>query len=153
MKGIIMKKFGIIILCFTLPLSAFAGPKSRAAKAAVGNKTVTEMNEKYKEVCGCTLAVKIDEKTVKSENNHNQVKFLLENIRDSVKGDSGCLNSEGKPDADGRKEICKMTSLTIQIGDAVSFELKGSEGIATIDKSGGNPTFSMMVDKLDPDEE
>ncbi len=149
-----MKKLILVLALVLIPALAIAGPKARAAKASV-QPLVDEMNVKYEKTCGCKLTVKLDEATVKTTNDQNQAKFIIENIRDSVERDSGCKTPEGKDDADGKAAICKMKTLTIKVGDSTDFSLikDGTEGVATINKTGGNPSFDMMVNKLDPDEE
>ncbi len=141
-----MKK--MMALSFLLSLSVFAGKEDREYKKNELDPAVKAMQEAYKAASGCEIKVEFEGKEFELKDHMAQVKFMMENIKDSV--GTYCKDSTTqKPDADSQKAVCKMKTLKVKMGADAAFEFKDSTGIATMGTSGGYAGFDMMMTKID----
>lgn len=128
------------VLLVSLSFSAFAGKEDRdymtkevlpAAKAAAA---------KWKSSCGCSLAVKIDQASLKSKEDMPSARNFCETITEEV--------AKYCSDDSSKKAMCAMKSLTVKKAEDATFKFKDGVGTATVYGITA-PSWDMVTRELD----
>jgi len=135
-----MKPLLIAVSVLLVSLPAFAGKEDRdymtmqvmpAAKAAAA---------KWKSSCGCTLAIKIDEASLKSKDDMPSARNFCNTIAEEI--EKYCTDEASK------KAMCAMKSLTVKKADDATFTVKAGVGTATVYGITA-PSWGMVTRELD----
>ena len=136
-----MKNIPLIAASLLLvSLTAYASKEEREFMKTKLTPAVKAAEVSFKAACGCPLAIKVNETTIKSTDDMNEAKHIAESV------------SEGAPkyctDAASKKAVCQMKTLELSKAAEVKFTFKGGAGIATTDGQ-SYPDFDMMARELD----
>lgn len=129
-----------LLAASAISLTAFAGKEDREFKEKELMPAVKDAESKFKAACGCSLAISIDESTVKNKDDYHHVKYIAGSVADGVAG--YCT------DAASKKALCQMKTLVLGKAAEATFTFKGGKGVATTDGQ-SNTTFEMMTRELD----
>jgi hypothetical protein len=123
-----------------LSSAAVAGKRERDMHDKEVVPAVHEAEAKFKEGCGCALAITIDEPTLKSTDDLRAVRRMANHV------------AEGAPkyctDAAAKKAVCQLKSLTLTKLAKCAFTFKDGKGVLSTDGS-QNGNWEMIVHELD----
>jgi hypothetical protein len=128
----------VSLMVAAVSLTAYAGKRERDVMTKETIPALREAEAKYKESCGCALAIDVDD-TLQSIEEIRLAKNLAKNVTASV--------PKYCSDAASKKAMCQMKTLTVTKGHA-SFTFKDGHGIAMENGQEYTP-FEMMTRVLD----
>lgn len=129
----------LILLVALVPMLAFAGKSEREYWKEKVAPAIEKAKAGYKEGCGCSLDIHVDEGVKKSEDVMSNVRYVCESVANDAKG--YCTDDASK------KAVCQMKKLVIKEGQ-VKFAFASGTGTATVDKQ-SYVNFEMMTRELD----
>jgi hypothetical protein len=129
-----------VLATSAISLTAFAGKEDRDYKEKELMPAVKETQAKYKAACGCSLAIVIDEATVKTKDAYTEVKYMVSAVAEGVTG--YCT------DAASKKAMCQMKTLVLGKAAEATFTFKAGKGTATTDGQ-SHVSFEMITQELD----
>jgi len=121
-------------------ITAFAGKAEREYMKSDVMPAVKKAQDNFKKFCGCALAIKVNESTIKTTDDMYPAKHIAESVADGVEG--YCTDDASK------KAVCQMKSLEIGKAKEATFTFKGGKGVATTDGQ-SHTSFEMMTRELD----
>jgi hypothetical protein len=134
-----MFKFSIIAL-MSVSVLAFAGKREREEMEKTTAPAVKKAEATFKESCGCSLAITVDEVSLASVQDLSHARYIADSI------------SENAPkyctDGPSKKSMCRLQTLTLAKGKPAAFTFKDGHGIATTDGT-QSTTWQMITKVLD----
>jgi hypothetical protein len=130
----------VTAVAMVIPLVAFAGKQERDVMTKQVMPAVKEAEAKYKSACGCSLAITVDEATVKSIDDLHGVRFIAQQVSEGVA--KYCSDDASK------KAMCQLKSLTLSKSKPAGFTFKDGKGVATTDGQ-MNCSFGQITHVLD----
>ena len=135
-----MFKHAVTAILIVIPLVAHAGKRERDYMTKDVTPAVNDAMAKYKSACGCSVAITVDETTVKSRDEMGGIKFIAEGIAEGVV--KYCTDDASK------KAMCQLKSLTLTKSKPAGFTFKDGKGVASTDGQ-MNCSFGQITHVLD----
>jgi hypothetical protein len=119
---------------------ALAGKAEREFMKSEVQPAIKAATESFKSACGCSLDFKVDEGTFKTTDQMTQIRNTANSIKDGA--------VEHCTDAESKKAMCALKTLSYKLDKESKFEFKGSTGTATTD-GGSYVSWGMMTQEID----
>jgi len=128
------------LMVVSISASAFAGKDDRDYMTGEVLPAAKSAEAKWKKSCGCTLAITIDQTTLKSKADMPSARNFCNTLAEEIP--KYCVDDASK------KAVCQMKTLTIKKADDVAFTFNGGNGVATVYGITA-PSWDMVIHVLD----
>jgi hypothetical protein len=131
----------LVIASSITALTAFADKAQRDLMTKSILPRVEAASAKFKEACGCPLAITVDESTVKAKDDLYKFGYMADSIKESAP--KYCT------DAASKKAMCQLKTLTFVRAEKSGFTFSGGKGVLATDGSSAAewPQMTKVLDK------